>query len=108
MASNNTKIPQFKLEYNRDELVSLPVTVLVGQYPNGSAFNWKFQVLNDSAEVLLNVTGSATIADLKFTIPLSKANTLATPEGVWPASIVDTTNSRRIAEGIVSVGPAQV
>lgn len=97
------------LAFNRGEAVSLPFAVLASQYPNGTSFNWKLQILNEDETVEFEKTGTATVASLSFTVALTTANTLACDEGNYPLwTLWDTTNSRRLAFGPCYVEASQV
>lgn len=97
------------LTFNRGEAPSLPFAVLASQYPNATEFAWKFQIIDTDGTVALEKTGTATVANLSFTVALTEANTLSLEEQAYPYwSLWDTTNKRLMAFGTAYVGPAQV
>lgn len=104
---DNSDLESQEFTLNRGELISLPFTTLTAQYPNASAFNWQFQVVEDDGTVLLTKTGSATVSSLSFTVSLTVVNTTALTVGLHAFTLWDTTNTRIIAKGTINVGPAQ-
>ena len=97
--------------WNRGEVLTLPFSLLAEQYPVGTSFSWKFQVASgvDFTTLNLNVTGDLVVSSLlTLTVPITEANSLATPEGAHRFSLWDVTTKRLLAEGVVRVGPAQL
>jgi hypothetical protein len=94
------------IEWDAEELITLPFAVRADQYPNGTVFAWKFQVVLDGAEVFAT-TGTATVAGLSFDVPLTTTQTNQAVEQ-YEFSLKDTTNSRTLAKGTLTVNAGQV